>query len=149
MGEILSIFLYLIEKKLSNENFQVKKIKTEKIFQKKKILNKKYEQLYILLIIFFCGIIDALISFDYSYYYSNEMNKINNELNKLNRILLIFFIFIFEIYFYNIQTYKHHFLGLIFCVFSLLLIIIPNIIKINNIHIHFFLLFIYILKMDI
>ena len=36
MEEILSIFLYLIEKKLSNENFQVKKIKTEKIFQKKK-----------------------------------------------------------------------------------------------------------------
>ncbi len=69
------------------------------------------------------------------------MNKINNELNKLNRILLMFFIFIFEIYFYNIQTYNHHFLGLIFCVFSLLLIIIPNIIKINNIHIHFFLLF--------
>ena len=37
MEEILSIFLYLIEKKLSNENFQVKKIKTEKIFQKKNI----------------------------------------------------------------------------------------------------------------
>ena len=149
MGEILSIFLYIIENKISKKIFKNEEIENYKLFQikgyeeiEKENMKKKLKKIKVLSIIIFCGIIDCLTSFNYSYYYSYELEKINNQLDNLNRIFLMFFIFILEIYFYNIQTYNYHYLGIIFCVFSLLLIIIPNLIKISNIQINILVLFI-------
>ena len=119
---IFIILFFYILKDIKKNRIKLK-LKEEK--NRIKIL-KKYK---IPILIALCGLLDFSSSIDYSYYYSYELKKIDNLVKNIDSIFFIIFLCLTENYFLNIQNYTHHYLGLFFCIISLILLIFNNFIQ--------------------
>ena len=127
LGESFAIFFYYIEKKnVSFDSFIYKKRtfmmnKIEGINVKK----KKIKSYNFFIIILYCSLSYLFYSLNYKIYFNNEMKELLN-LYDLRTTLYIFFLFFNEHFFLKIQTYIHHYLGIILILFTLIILFIKN-----------------------
>ena len=130
IGESLSLFLYLYQKiinKIWKQDNSFQYIKERKNFSSIRII------LFFGFIIFICSFTDFLASFEFSYYYSYKMQKINVKLIE-NFSLIVLFIsyYLVETYFLNIKSYIHHFIGIGINIIPLIIILLYYFITMPN-----------------
>ncbi len=127
LGQTLSYFLYLYEKRKLNSTKHSKENSDIEI----QIANKK-KRYWIYFILFFCSLTELLGNFQYKFYfYQNSMKKfVHNRINaSLEPLGYFFFFILIEHRFLKISIARHQILGIIINFFGIIISIINQIDK--------------------
>ena len=122
LGESFGGFVYFYQLFILPKDKTVQK---KLVFRVKKKEQKNFK-IYFLFIACFCGFVDLIGCYDYQFIYSNSMKNISSYFSYFDIIFLSFIVCINECYTFNLQIYRHHYLGLSFCIFPLILSLIVD-----------------------